>query len=428
MISLSTIIDYIDAPMTLVFLFSSVFLSILTKFPQLRNFKKFFKIITSKQAQVSHKNTVTPLQALFTAMSTSLGMGSIAGPPLAIVIGGPGALFWLVIYAFFGSVSKYTEVFFAIKFRQKTKDGTIIGGPTAYLWQINKFLSYWYGAFTLVLFAGWSGLQAKTLAEVYATFGIADYITGLGMASLVFFMLLGGAKRIGEFSSKLVPIMCITYLLASIFILTKDMSVLYHSFTSIFTQAFSYTAATGGFVGATFMSAVRQGIFKGVFVTEAGMGTAAIPHSMADTHNPKNQSILAMYSVAIDTFFCLISGFVTLVTGVWTSGKISNALIFEAFKIGLPTVGPFILIFSLTLFVLGTAIGNSFNGSKSFAFLTQNKGILYYYGFVALLIMTGAVAHTPTLWDIMEILLPITAIPNLIGIIILATKYRKELI
>lgn len=428
MICLSTIIEYIDAPMALVFLTSSIFLSILTKFPQLRNLKNFFKIITSKQATVSHKNTVTPLQALFTAMSTSLGMGSIAGPPLAIAIGGPGALFWLVVYAFFGSVSKYAEVFFAIKFRQKAEDGTIIGGPTAYLWQINKFLAYWYGALTLILFAGWSGLQAKTLAEVYATFGMPDYVTGLCMASLVFFMLLGGAKRIGEFSSKLVPVMCITYLIASIIILTHDITILGQAFKAIFTQAFSTTAATGGFVGATVMTALRQGIFKGVFVTEAGMGTAAIPHSMADTNNPKNQSILAMYSVAIDTFFCLISGFVTLVTGVWMSGKISNALIFDAFKVGLPTVGPFILIFSLTLFVLGTAIGNSFNGSKSFAFLTNNKGILYYYGFVAMLIMTGAVAYTPTLWAVMELILPLTALPNLIGITILAIKYRKELI
>lgn len=428
MISLSALLSYIDTPMTAVFLMVSIFLSCFTKFPQLRKFKKFLQILTSKQASVSHKHTVTPLQALFTAMSTSLGMGSIAGPPLAIAVGGPGALFWLVVYAFFGSASKYAEVVFAVKFRQKAPDGTIIGGPTSYLWQVHRYLAYWYGGLTLILFAGWSGLQAKTLAEVYSTLGVPDYITGLTTATLVFFMLLGGAKRIGEFSSKLVPIMCITYLFASLFILFQDISLLREMITLVFKHAFSTTAATGGFLGATVMGALRQGIFKGVFVTEAGMGTAAIPHAMSDTKYPVNQGILAMYSVAIDTFFCLISGFVTLVTGVWTSGVISNTLIFEAFKIGLPTIGPFILIFSLTLFITGTAIGNSFNGSKNFAFLTNNRGIVGYYGFVAMLTLTGAIAYTPTLWNIMELLLPVTALPNLIGITILTIRYRKELI
>jgi AGCS family alanine or glycine:cation symporter len=361
-------------------------------------------------------------------MSTSLGMGSIAGPPVAIAIGGPGALFWLVVYAFFGCVAKYTEVVLAVKFRQTAPDGTIIGGPTSYLWQVHHYLAYWYGALTLVLFAGWSGLQSKTLAEIYLTLGIPEYITGIGAAILAFFMLMGGAKRIGEFSSKLVPFMCITYLCSSLIILLQDLALLQEMISLVFTKAFSATAATGGFVGASTFTALRHGIFKGVFVTEAGMGTAAIPHAQTDSKIAKNQGILAMYSVAIDTFFCLISGFVTLVTGVWTSGVISNALIFEAFKIGLPAVGSYMLIFSLTLFIVGTLIGNGFNGSKNFAFLTNNRWITWYYVFVAILIMFGAVAYTPTLWAMMEILLPLAALPNLLGITILALRHRKELL
>ncbi len=176
------------------------------------------------------------------------------------------------------------------------------------------------------------------------------------------------------------------------------------------------------------MMAMREGIFKSAFITEAGIGTAAFPHSLADTPNPTDQGILAMYSVAIDAFFCLISGLIALVTGVWTSGVMNNTLMFDAFEIGMPTIGSTILIFTLTLFVVGTAIGNSFNGSKSFGFFTNNKHLTFYYAFVAIIIMLGAVMSTLTMWTIIDFILPFVALPNLIGITYLTFKHREELI
>jgi len=265
------------------------------------------------------------------------------------------------------------------------------------------------------------------LAETYNRLGVSEYLTGVVIASFVFYMLIGGAKRIGKFSEKLVPFMCATYLCASLIILLQDIPLLGEMFMLVLNSAFTPTAATGGFIGATALMGMRQGVFKSAYVTEAGLGTAAFPHSMADTERATDQGVLGMYSVAIDTFFCLISGFLVLVTGVWTSGVTSNTIIFDAFNIGLPTVGPAILIFSLTLFVIGTAIGNSFNGSKGFGFFTNNRYLTGYYVFVAGVIMLGAIADTPTLWMIMEFILPLAALPNLIGIIYLTIKHRTEL-
>lgn len=419
---------HIETIMSSVLLLVGIFLSCLVKFPQLRNGRRFLRILSSQKINSSTKNTISPLQALLTAMSTSLGSGSIAGVPFAIVIGGPGALFWLVVYAFFGSVTKFVEVAFAIKYRTRAADRSIIGGPTSYLWNVHPFLAYWYGACAMILFAGWSGLQAQALSEVFDKLGISQYITGAITALFVLYMLIGGAKRIGILSSYLVPVMCTSYLAACLFILLQDITLLGQMFMLVINNAFTPAATTGGFAGATILMAIRQGVFKSAYVTESGIGTAAFPHALADTQSATDQGILAMYSVAIDTFFCLISGFVVLVTGVWTSSTASNTLIYDAFNLGLPTVGPAILIFSLVLFVTGTAIGNSSNGSKSFGFFTQNRYLVYYYIFVALIMFLGSITQASTLWEIIDFIMPLTALPNLIGILYLAIKYRQELL
>lgn len=426
--SLIELLRMADSPIALSFLATGIILSFMTKFPQLRKIQQFFKIISSRDVNKSSKNTISPLQALFTAMSTSLGMGTIIAPPLAVTIGGPGALFWIAVYSFFGSVTKYVEVAFAVKYKRYAKDGTIIGGPTGYLYQIHPWLADWYGLLTIFLFSSWTALQAKSMAVTYEYLNIPDYITGLLMASFVFFMLIGGAKRIGEFSSKLVPFMCTIYFIACCLIIFADLTILKNALCSIFSHAFTSTATTGGFVGSTLMISMRQGIMKSAFITEAGVGTAAIPHALAETDSPTNQGILAMYSIIGDTFFCLLSGVVTLVTGVWTLGRISNDLPYLAFQKALPTIGATIYTATVTLFIIGTAIGNSLNGSKSFAFFTNNRYMYAYYKFVGLCIFLGAIVEAPTLWSISEqIIMPLIVLPNIIGIIILTVRHRKEI-
>lgn len=426
-ISLKEFLRTIDIPIAMIFLTTGIFLSLITRFPQFRKFNQFLKIIFSKEIHQSSKNTISPLQALLTALSTSLGMGTIIAPPLAIAIGGPGALFWIVIYAIFGCVTKFTEVTFAVKYKRYASDGTIIGGPTGYLYQVHPFLADWYGFVTIFMFSAWTALQSKSMAATYAYYAIPQYITGLTTATFVLFILVGGAKRIAAFSSKLVPLMCGLYFSVCSFIIFSNISALKEAIFMVLSHAFSPTAATGGFIGSTIWITMRQGIFKAAFITEAGVGTAAIPHALADTDKPTNQGILAMYSIFGDTFFCFISGLVALITGVWKIGRISNDLPILAFKSVFPTFGPIVYTAIVTLFIIGTAIGNSLNGSKSFAFFTNNRYMNYYYGFVFISIFLGSIFEAPILWDITDLMLPLIALPNMLGIIVLTLRHRKEL-
>lgn len=426
-ISLKDFLRAIDIPVAMIFLATGIALSILTKFPQFRKFKQFLNIIFSKEIHQSSKNTISPLQALLTAMSTSLGMGTIIAPPLAIAIGGPGALFWLMIYAAFGCVTKFTEVTFAVKYKRYASDGTIIGGPTGYLYQVHPYLADWYGFLTIFMFSSWTALQSKSMAATYAHYAIPEYITGLATATFVLFMLIGGAKRIAEFSSALVPLMCCLYFSVCSAIILLNISALKDALLLIISHAFCPTAATGGFIGSTLWITMRQGIFKAAFVTEAGVGTAAIPHALADTDKPINQGILAMYSIIGDTFFCFMSGLVALITGVWKIGRISNDLPILAFKSVFPTFGPLAYTAVVTLFIIGTAIGNSLNGSKSFAFFTNNRYMNYYYTFVFVSIFLGSIFDAPLLWNIADLMLPLIALPNMLGLIILTLRHRKEL-
>jgi alanine or glycine:cation symporter, AGCS family len=428
MTAMRTYLRYIDTPMAFLLLAVGVLLSILTNFPQIRNFRNFIKFLRSDKTHGKQKNTMSPTQALFTAMSTSLGMGCIAVPPLAVAVGGPGALFWLVVYSFFGCVTKFTEVVFSLHFKSVSKSGYVFAGPAGYLAQVHNFWAYLYSFLTLFLFAGWSSLQSKTLSSIYHNYlSIPEYATGIVMAIVTVFLLSGGSKTIGNLSTKLVPVMCTLYFGASFLILFKYASVLIPTIKLIFVKAFTPTAAVAGFMGSTALNGLREGTFKGAFITESGLGTAAIPHSLAETTTPTNQGILALYSVAADTVFCLISGLVALVTGVWSSGVYSNALIFQAFKIGLPGVGPLVLVFIITLFIIGTTIGNSFNGSQSFLFITNNRWIHFYHALVVVMIFIGAIAETEVLWTLMEIILPFVALSNIFCLVYLAIKNKKVL-
>ena len=428
MSELKTLIHAIDIPLACIFLVAGIILSILTKFPQFRKVKDFIRILQLKKSQESTLNTISPLQALYTAMSTSLGMGNIISPAIAISIGGPGALFWMAMYAIFGSVTKFTEVVFAVKYKRYAQDGSIIGGPTGYLYHIHPLLANWYGILSIFLFSAWSALQSKTLASTYVHYGIAEYISGLVLALFVFAMLTSGTKTIGKFASTTVPFLFLFYLCIAFIIIFSNIAELKIALSSIFQHAFTPTAPVGGFAGASTLIGLRQGIFKGAFTTEAGVGTAAIPHAYSATDNPIQQGILGMYSIFMNTFLCMISGLITLITKVWVNNPTSNDLALLAFKKAMPHFGPIALTGTITMCIIGATLGNSFNGSRSFGFFTNNKYMIFYYCLVSLCIFLGAIVDTPTLWDIADLILPLIVLPNIFGLFILTYKYRQELI
>lgn len=428
MVFLQNLIHAIDVPLAFMFLGAGIILSFMTNFPQFKKFKQFLKILQLKKSQESTVNTLSPLHALYTAMSTSLGMGNILTPAIAIAIGGPGALFWMVVYAIFGSATKFCEVVFAVKYKRYAPDGTIIGGPAGYLHHVHPWIANWYAMLSIFIFSAWSALQSKALASTYECHGVSEYVTGSVLAAFVFCMLMSGTKTIGKFASRIVPLMFIIYLFSAFLILFHDFSALYQAVKLVFAHACCPTAAVSGFVGSSMLMGLRQGIFKGAFTTEAGVGTAAIAHAYSDTDQPINQGILGMYSIFMNTFLCVVSGLVALITGVWKSGEVSNKLALFAFDQALPNFGTFAITFTVTMCIIGATLGNSFNGSRCFGFFTNNRWLSLYSIFVSLFIFIGATIDTPTLWDIADLLLPLIALPNMIGVIILTHQHRKELI
>lgn len=417
-------------PTAFILLGTALFFTISMKGIQFRSLPRFFSLITDIvfRPDSNHKtNAINPFHALFTALSTSLGMGTIVGPSIAIVMGGPGALFWMLFYAICGSVTKFSEVTFALHFREKTREGKILGGPMQYLQKVHPLLGRWYTYATIFLFAAWSGLQANVLSETLAHQFVPPWVTGLCLAGLVFFLLGGGAQRVGVFNSRLVPFMFVLYVSASAFILLSHLSALKEAFILIGTHIFMPTPAISGFIGASVYTALRAGVYKGAFTTESGMGTSSIPHSMADVSHPTDQGVLAMTSVFVDTFLCLLSGLLILVSGIWQKGIISNTMIYQVFDSYLPNFGRPILVFSISMFILGTVIGNSFNGRQSFASVTHYRFLSWYNLTICCILFVSTIIEAPLAWAIADTILPLVAIPNVVGLIYLSFKYPHVL-
>jgi len=421
-----TVLEFLDGilrvlqkPVVPIFLGVGILLTIKTGLLQFRAFPRFWKLLTkgTKRAGGNIK-TINPIHALFTAMATTLGMGSIVGPSVAIMTGGPGALFWMIAYAFFAGIIKFCEVTLAVHTRKKTEAGDVISGPTQYLKLVSSWLAGWYGLIIIFVFAIWSGVQANTLAGIFNIEHVPEWQTGLALAILVLLVLSGGAKRVGLFASRLVPFMCFFYVSFAFLILFKDVSALKDAILLVFRSAFSSTAAVGGLSGV-----MVAGILKSIFATEAGLGTSSIPHSVADVKNPSDQGVLAMYSVAADAFFSFISGLLILVSGIYAAtGEEVNTWIYLIFKEKVPTLGAFVLIVSIGLFVTTTVIGNSFNGTQSFASITKHRWVNLYLIFTAIVIFFGAMIPVPIVWKLVDIMIILIAVPNVIGVAILAFK------
>jgi len=417
-------------PSTFIFLAAGIFLTFKTRFMQIRGLPRFFKILKGGIAEGKNQNakTLSSTHALFTAMATTLGMGNIIGPSVAILTGGPGALFWLIVYAFFSSVTKFAEVTFAIRTREQTKDGRIVGGPTEYLRLVKPILGIWYGALTMLLFPGWAALQANTLAEILSYEGIPMWVTGVVLAILLMSVIFGGISRIGAVASKLVPIMFVLYISFATIILLSNVGLLGQAFRLIFAHIFTPCAPVGAFLGATVYMALRSGVYRGIYITEAGIGTSSIPHALADVKRATDQGVLAMFSVAADTLLSVVSGLLVLITGIWFKTQIfTTALMYHVFKAHSPCFGRYVLIVSVTLLVFTTVLGNSFNGAQNFATFFRYRGIKLYYVFLGFVVFLGSIAHVRMMWDIMDIILALVAIPNLIGLIILSFTHGKML-
>ncbi|MGA9530811.1 MAG: amino acid carrier protein [Candidatus Babeliales bacterium] len=437
LVFLQTVNRICALPATVLFFGSAIFISFLTSFPQFFAFHRLKRIVSKlysddteqplKEGKVKTKKTIAPLHALYAAMGTTIGVGNIVGPALAIFSGGPGALFWLLVYIFFGSVIKYAEVVFAIKTRIISKDGNVIGGPMEYLKLVSPILAISYTYAMIPLFIGWSSVQANTLASFLSMYYVPSWIVGATVAGLVVLVLRGGAERVGLVASYVVPLMFIGYVGSILIILVRNIDASMQAFMLMGRCIFSPAAPLGGFAGASVFYAMRSGVYRSIFISEAGLGTSAITHAVADVKDPVDQGVLALYSMGSDALLSFLSGMLVLSTGVWTYGDFRSTLIYEAFLHHASWIGQLILFITVFLFVITTVIGNSFNGLQSFSSITNHKQKTFYTTCTALAILAGSVARAQMIWELMDVVLTVVALFNLLGLVWLVYHHRSFL-
>jgi len=318
---------------------TGVFFTFYLKFPQVRYFGHAIKIVKGKFDKEGDVGDTSHFQALTTALSGTVGTGNIAGVAFAIHLGGPAALFWMLVTAMLGMTTKFVEVTLSHKYREKIKDGTIAGGPMFFMKKrLNIKLNNgkiiktgaWMGAFfafstVLSSFGTGSLPQVNSIANaMFSTFGISKIVTGAVLAIILGFVIIGGIKRIAKVTEKLVPAMAVIYFLGAVSVIIFNYENIIPSFLSIFSQIFSGSAATGGFLGATIAYAFNRGVNRGLFSNEAGQGSAPIAHAAARAHEPVSEGLVSILEPFIDTIIiCTLTGLTLLASGVWNK-KIDN--------------------------------------------------------------------------------------------------------
>lgn len=423
-----------------------IFLSVKTKFLQFRKFgyisKKTVGCLFEKNLHDKETGSVSPFQAVTTALAGTIGTGSIAGVATALVLGGPGAVFWMWISALLGMVTKYSEIVLSLKYRQKNEDGAFVGGPMYYIKKgLNlKWLAVVFAVFaTISCFGIGNTTQSNSISgALKANFHIATWITGIVLTVLVAAVILGGIKRIASVNEKLVPVMAVFFILASIVALALNLDKIPYAFKIIFREAFNFKSAFGGVAGYGILTAMRYGIGRGVFSNEAGLGSAPMAHAASSTKDPVQQGFWGVFEVFITTVvICTMSALVVLTSNVYTSAFSSGIapsisgvpLSSAAFNEALPHVGGVIVAVATVFFALSTMLGWAYYGEVCIGYLfpkSTKKAVLVYRLIYVAFVFVGAIAEINTVWLIADCFNALMAIPNLIALIALS-KVVKDL-
>lgn len=423
---LDSISSFVWGPVTIILLLGTgVFTTFLMKGIQLRHFFYGFGLLSGKYDNPKDKGEITHFQALSAALSATIGTGNIAGVGVAIASGGPGALFWMWVTAFFGMSLKYAECLLSLKYRVIHEDGSISAGPMYYLEHgLNqKWLGMLFAFFAAIASFGIGNMvQANSVAApMLSTFHIPKIVTGIIIAILVFFVIVGGIKRIGNVASHMVPYMALFYVVGAMAVLVLNFEALPAAFLTIFQEAFTGSAATGGFAGAVVAQAIRWGVARGLFSNEAGLGSAPIAHGAAQTNEPVREGLVAMLGPFIDTIIiCTMTGLVIIVTGAYQGGLSGADLTAHAFGSALPNVGRYIVAIGMMVFAFSTAVSWSYYGDRSVEYLFGPKSIMPYRILYCLLLPVGATFELKQVWAISDIFNALMAWPNLIGLIFLS--------
>ncbi len=437
---LSSINGYVWGPFTLILLAGTgLYLTIGLGFMPIRKLGYGFRLLWRGRKSDQSEGDITTFNALMTALSATVGTGNIVGVAGAIAIGGPGAVFWMWIIALVGMATKYSESVLAVKYREVDERGRYQGGPMYYIknglgkhWHWLGFLFALFG--TIAAFGIGNSVQSNSVAHtLYATFSLPLWATGIILSILTAVVLIGGIKSIGAFAGKVVPFMAIVYVGGALVIIFNHIDDVPAALMIILRDAFTGSAAAGGFIGSTIMLAMKMGVARGLFSNEAGMGTAPIAHAAAKTNNPITQGTVGMLGTFIDTIvICTMTALVIVMMSGWTqvdaeTGKrISDAAITSySFNTGLPVFGEYIVTFGLIFFAYTTIIGWSFYGERCAEYLLGVKVILPYRILWVIVVFAGTTIDLNMVWIIAEILNGLMAIPNLIALLLLSPMVFK---
>lgn len=433
------------APLLVLLVGTGIYLTIRLKLIQVFKLGTGLKFTFGKKGRgQGREGDIAPFQALMTAMAATIGTGNIVGVAGAIAIGGPGALFWMWVIAVLGMATKYGEALLAVKYRVKDERGKMQGGPMYYIenglgkkW---KWLAVAFAIFgSIAAFGIGNMVQANSVAANVVA--LADMnagspeavpvfrITGIVLALLTGAVILGGIKSIARVASVLVPVMASLYLIGCLIIVLRFAGEIPSAFGLIFTDAFTGTAATGGFVGATIGLAISKGVARGVFSNESGLGSAPIAAAAAQTDEPAEQATISMMGTFIDSIvICTMTGLALIVTGVWTEGaEAAGSMTQIAFGKGLPgNSGGIIVGIGVITFAYSTLIGWSYYGERCIEYLLGVKAIVPYRILWVVAVFFGAVGGLKLVWSLAESLNALMAVPNLIALVLLAGVIVSE--
>lgn len=423
-------------PMIILLLGTHLFLTIRLKFPQR---KIFTAIKMSVKKDKDSTGDVSQFAALATSLAATIGTGNIIGVATAVSLGGPGAVLWCWLTGVFGIATKYSEGLLAIKYRVKTSDGKMLGGPMYALERGlgKKWLGILFCVFaSIAAFGIGNTVQANAISENLSLV-CADFIdventkmiVGFFLAAVVGFVVIGGVKSIANWCTALVPIMALLYVLGCIYILILNSSYIIDALVLIFNKAFTLEAVSGGTAGTVLMVAARYGIARGLFSNESGMGSAPIVAAAAQTRNPVRQALVSSTGTFWDTVvICAITGLV-IVTSIIANPDISQEdggmLTKKAFGM-IPYVGTPILTFGIITFAFSTILGWSYYGERAMEYLAGKKSIVFYRVIYILLVFAGSTMSLALVWNLADIMNALMAIPNLISLLFLSGVIAKE--
>jgi alanine or glycine:cation symporter, AGCS family len=430
---ITTIDGFLWGPPLLVLLFGThIFLTIRTGFMQ-RHLWTALKLSVTKEPGA--EGDVSPFAALTTALAATIGTGNIVGVATAVSLGGPGAVLWMWLTGVLGTATKYSEALLAVRYRVKTADGTMLGGPMYALEKGlgMKWLGMLFAFFTVAASFGIGNMvQANSISTMASSnFGISTQLTGIVLMIITAAVILGGLQSIARVCEVLVPFMAIAYVLGCAAILVASAEFLWPAIKLIVASAFTPTAAGGGFIGASVTTAARYGVARGLFSNESGLGSAPIVAAAAQSRNPVRQALVSATGTFWDTVvICAMSGLVIVTSilrapeaiGTLTGAELTSA----AFHLTMPTFGPAVLTMGLLTFVFSTILGWSYYGERAAEYLWGKRTILPYRIAWVVAVYAGSVFTLNFVWDFSDVANALMAVPNLIALLLLSNVIAAD--